>query len=140
MRTLVDIPDSQINDLTALCQAEKLSRAEVIRQAIALYLEKKMPITNNAFGLWRTHQVDGLAYQQQVRSEWYLRGFLNGFVNLPIDAVVANSAVTFRKQHRIKLPDAIVRATASASQCILVTRNTKDFPQHESGIRISYQI
>lgn len=70
MRTLVDIPDSQINDLTALCQAEKLSRAEVIRQAIALYLEKKKPATSDAFGLWQSHQVDGLAYQEQVRSEW----------------------------------------------------------------------
>jgi hypothetical protein len=70
VRTLVDIPDSQIHDLSALCQAEKLSRAEAIRQAIALYLEKKKPVTVDAFGLWQHRQIDGLTYQEQVRSEW----------------------------------------------------------------------
>ena len=70
MRTLVDIPDRQIKDLTTICEAEKVSRAEVIRQAIASYLEKKRPVTGEAFGLWKNRKVDGLAYQEQVRSEW----------------------------------------------------------------------
>jgi metal-responsive CopG/Arc/MetJ family transcriptional regulator len=70
MRTLVDIPDRQIKELTALCEAEKGSRAEVIRQAIASYIEKKKPATVEAFGLWKGRKVDGLAYQEQVRSEW----------------------------------------------------------------------
>ncbi len=70
MRTLIDIPEQQIKDLMVICQTEKLSRAEVIRQAIAYYLEKKKPETADAFGLWKNHKVDGLAYQEQVRSEW----------------------------------------------------------------------
>ena len=70
MRTLVDIPDRQIKDLTAICETEKVSRAEVIRQAIASYIEKKKPATVDAFGLWKGRKVDGLAYQEQVRSEW----------------------------------------------------------------------
>ena len=70
MRTLVDIPDRQIRDLTAICEAEKVSRAEVIRQAISAYLEKKKPQAVDAFGLWKDHKVDGLEYQEQVRSEW----------------------------------------------------------------------
>ena len=70
MRTLVDIPDKQIKDLMAICEAENVSRAEVIRQAIALYLEKKRPDAVEAFGLWKDHKVDGLAYQNQARSEW----------------------------------------------------------------------
>lgn len=70
MRTLVDIPDRQIKELTAICEAEKVSRAEVIRQAIASYIEKKKPVTVEAFGLWKGRKVDGLAYQEQVRSEW----------------------------------------------------------------------
>jgi len=70
MRTLVDIPDRQIKDLTAICEAEKVSRAEVIRQAIAAYIEKKKPATVEAFGLWKGRKVDGLAYQERVRSEW----------------------------------------------------------------------
>ena len=70
MRTLVDIPDRQIKELTAICEVEKVSRAEVIRQAIASYIEKKKPATVEAFGLWKGRKVDGLAYQEQVRSEW----------------------------------------------------------------------
>jgi hypothetical protein len=70
MRTLVDIPDRQIKDLTAICAAERLPRAELIRRAITAYIEKKTPPAVDAFGLWKSHKVDGLAYQEQVRSEW----------------------------------------------------------------------
>ena len=70
MRTLIDIPDRQIKDLMAICEAEKVSRAEVIRQAISLYLEKKKPEVVEVFGLWKDRKVDGLAYQEQARSEW----------------------------------------------------------------------
>jgi metal-responsive CopG/Arc/MetJ family transcriptional regulator len=70
MRTLVDIPDRQIKDLAVICEAEKVSRAEVIRQAISAYLEKKKPETVDAFGLWKKRKIDGLTYQEQVRSEW----------------------------------------------------------------------
>jgi len=36
-----------------------VSRAEVIRQAIASYIEKKKPATVEAFGLWKGRKVDG---------------------------------------------------------------------------------
>ncbi len=70
MRTLIDIPEKQIKELTAISQAEKVSRAEVIREAITYYLEKKKSQSDDAFGLWKGRNVDGLAYQEQVRSEW----------------------------------------------------------------------
>lgn len=70
MRTLVDIPDRQIQDLTAICMAENVSRAELIRRAISAYLEKNKPAAVEAFGLWKERKVDGLEYQDQVRSEW----------------------------------------------------------------------
>ncbi|MDD2741896.1 MAG: ribbon-helix-helix domain-containing protein [Rhodocyclaceae bacterium] len=70
MRTLIDIPDRQIKDLAAICKTENVSRAEVIRRAIAAYLEKQTPIAVEAFGLWKQHKIDGLTYQEQARSEW----------------------------------------------------------------------
>ncbi len=73
-------------------------------------------------------------------TEAILRGFLNNFTNLPINVPVANLAVKLRRQHKIKLPDAIVWATAQAHSCILVTRNSKDFSASEPGIRIPYHI
>lgn len=41
-------------------------------------------------------------------TEEIVRGFLGGFVNLPIEEQVSNVAVALRKEHKIKLPDAIV--------------------------------
>lgn len=70
MRTLVDIPDRQIEDLMTICEAEKVSRAEAIRQAISAYIEKKRPAAVDAFGLWKGRELDGQAYQEQMRSEW----------------------------------------------------------------------
>ena len=70
MRTLIDIPEKQIQALSVICEAEKVSRAEVIREAIAYYLDKKKPQLDQAFGLWQDQNVDGLAYQEQARSEW----------------------------------------------------------------------
>jgi metal-responsive CopG/Arc/MetJ family transcriptional regulator len=70
MRTLVDIPDTQIEELIRISRAEKVSRAEIIRQAVAAFIEMKKPDTVEAFGLWKEHEIDGLAYQEQLRAEW----------------------------------------------------------------------
>ena len=37
----VDIPDKHIKELSEICKNERVSRAEVIREAIACYLEMK---------------------------------------------------------------------------------------------------
>ncbi|MDB5840820.1 MAG: PilT protein [Herminiimonas sp.] len=73
-------------------------------------------------------------------SEAVVRGFLAGFDSLPIDDAVGEMAVALRKKHKIKLPDAIVLATAQVNSRILVTRNTKDFAPDEPGIRVPYHL
>ncbi len=70
MRTLIDIPPNQIKALEAVTLATRLSRSEIIRRAIAAYLEKHAATTPEAFGLWRDQAEDGVAYQKRVRSEW----------------------------------------------------------------------
>lgn len=70
MHILIDISDQQIKDLAAIGEAEKLSRAELIRQAIAAYLEKKHTEAINAFGVWKDRKIDGVVYQERSRSEW----------------------------------------------------------------------
>lgn len=37
-------------------------------------------------------------------------------------------------------PDSIVWATARCEGCLLVTRNSKDFPPTEPGVRIPYVV
>ena len=41
---------------------------------------------------------------------------------------------------RVKLPDAIILATAQSAASILVTRNTRDFPVGPPGIRVPYKL
>ena len=70
--------------------------------------------------------------------ETKVRAFLGRFGCKGIDHAVAERAVVYRQERRIKLPDAIIAATAYTESALLVTRNTKDFPEHEPGVRIPY--
>lgn len=64
--------------------------------------------------------------------------FLAGFTVLPIDAAVSKQAVVLRKSQSVKLPDAIIWATAQVHHRLLVTRNSKDFAPAHPGVRIPY--
>ena len=69
-----------------------------------------------------------------------LRSFLSGFRLIPINEAVSEIAVAIRRDRRIRLPDAIIWASARHIGGLLVTRNTKDFPADEPGIRVPYSI
>ena len=68
------------------------------------------------------------------------KALLSGFVLLPIDDRVAERAVFIRQTKRVKLPDAIVWATAQVSSRLLVTRNFKDMAEDEPGVRMPYKL
>jgi predicted transcriptional regulator len=71
MRILVDISESQVKELARISAATKRSRAMIIREAVASYVAKlKGGGPDDAFGLWGDHEMDGLEYQQKLRSEW----------------------------------------------------------------------
>ena len=72
-------------------------------------------------------------------TEPVIRSFMSSFINIPVDGSIAETAVLLRRKHKVKLPDAIVWATAQEQGRILVTRNTKDFNASEPGIRIPYK-
>ena len=46
---------------------------------------------------------------------------------IEIDKAIINVCIELRKRKKIKLPDAIIAATALANNLILISRNTKDF-------------
>lgn len=73
MRTIIDIPDSQIEILNRLSKKKKTSRAKIIRLAVDNYIalhHKTKEGFNDAFGIWQDKKIDGLVYQQQIRNEW----------------------------------------------------------------------
>lgn len=69
-----------------------------------------------------------------------LKAFLTQFERVPIDDEVAEIAVDIRKTTRIRLPDAIIWATARRIGGVLVTRNTRDFPHGDPGGRVPYSL
>ncbi len=71
-RALVGIPEADLQSLDVLSQSQHVSRAELIRQAVSMYLAQFKPVENadEAFGLWKDAGVDGLAYQAKLREEW----------------------------------------------------------------------
>ena len=66
------------------------------------------------------------------------RRFLEGFEVIALDDAIADRAVALRRAHRIKLPDAVIWATAQTTGRLFVTRNTKDFSPDDPGIREPY--
>ncbi|AGA91437.1 Ribbon-helix-helix protein, copG family [Thioflavicoccus mobilis 8321] len=71
MRTVIDLPDDQIAPLKDLAESLNVSRAELIRRAVTDFLRRhEVPTEDAAFGIWRGHDEDGVAYQERARSEW----------------------------------------------------------------------
>ena len=78
MRTIVDLPKSQLIPLAAIAQERGVSRAELVRQAVALLLKTQAPpkpagmTRHRAFGIWKKHKdsADAVDYQRRLRAEW----------------------------------------------------------------------
>ena len=71
MRTIIDIPDTQLDLLNNFAIQEKISRAELIRRAVADYLQRCAAAPDDdAFGMWQQRSEDGVVYQQRLREEW----------------------------------------------------------------------
>ncbi|HKP33888.1 MAG TPA: ribbon-helix-helix protein, CopG family [Sphingomicrobium sp.] len=73
MRTLVDIPDEDIEQLDAIAAREKKSRAAEIREAIRSHLARKQ---NNdwlmrGYGYWKDRDDigDAVEYQRAIRED-----------------------------------------------------------------------
>ena len=70
MRTLVDLPDGELEQLNELSRARKTSRAHLIRLAVTGFLAQNRPGFDEAFGIWKDRPEDGVAYQERLRREW----------------------------------------------------------------------
>lgn len=55
------------------------------------------------------------------------------------DASIYEKTLEIRRQRRLKLPDAMIYATACIEGVPLITRNTKDFDETMQGVYIPYR-
>ena len=70
MRTIVDLPEPERDQLDAHCRQKGISRAEALREALRLWLRQQQPRHRSVFGLWRDRAEDSITLQQALRQEW----------------------------------------------------------------------
>ncbi len=107
-----------------------LSGAEEARAELARYRQRAIGVVT-----WMEVMVGAHADAEHVT-----RAFLRGFDLIGLDEKIADRAVSLRRTHRIKLPDAVIWAAAQTTGMLLVTRNTKDFPAGDPGVRHPYNL
>ncbi len=100
------------------------------REEIARYAERSISIVT-----WMEVMVGAdRAVEEQTRD------YLRTYTVVPLDDQIASRAVALRKENGIRLPDAIIWASADVHALLLVTRNTKDFGTDRPGIRVPYKL
>jgi predicted nucleic acid-binding protein len=76
----------------------------------------------------------------ELEDDKITRGFLASFEIIAVTETVAERAVKLRREKRMKLPDAIILASAIEHGLLFVTRNTKDFDAKLPGVRVPYSM
>lgn len=100
------IPDSELNNVE-----------QIFKKSFNISI-----ITKIEFLGWNKHTSKGYEFA---------KNFID-FANLiPLTDEIANKSIKIRKESKIKLPDAVIAATAICNDLNLVTRNEKDFNKIE---------
>jgi predicted nucleic acid-binding protein len=71
-------------------------------------------------------------------NEGVTRGLLDEFLVFSVTEEIAERSAAIRRDRRMKLPDAIIWATAQIGGRVLVTRNTRDFPPDSISVHVPY--
>ncbi len=72
-------------------------------------------------------RIELLSWQGPPSEMQALEDFIAATKVLPLDEATIQQTIRLRQQHRVKLPDAIIAATALAHGLTLLTRNISDF-------------
>jgi predicted nucleic acid-binding protein len=80
-------------------------------------------------------QIEVLRYNDTPENEAILNDFITSSVIHSLSPAVVQHTIELCKNSKIKLPDAIIAATALIEKYILVTRNIDDF-KHITGLEL----
>ena len=89
-------------------------------------------IINDQFNISFINKIEVLGY---AGANDKLREFINSANIFSISDGVLEKTIELRKNLKIKIPDAIIAATALTNDLILVTRNTDDF-RNMTGLEV----
>ena len=84
-------------------------------------------IAQNAHRLSVINEIELLGFNGEDTEMRVIEDFTAVTKAYPLSDAVVRKTISLRKRRRIKLPDAIIAATALIFDCILVTHNTSDF-------------
>ncbi len=91
---------------------------KILDEAVQNKLAAISVITRSEVLAWSRHTYESLETAQNL---------LNDFASIPVDDQIADAAAQIRRAVNIKLPDALIAATALEAQRTLVTANVRDF-------------
>jgi len=101
---------------------------------IVIYLAKKQLMPDDFILPEDTLFLSDVSYMETLgyafsdpKEKEATEALLSVLFRLPITEPVVQKVVELRQSHRMKLPDAIIAATALVQDCILVTNNITDF-------------
>ncbi len=94
---------------------------------------------SGAAAISRITWMEVLVGARDASEDATLRAFLSSFELFELDERIAGEAVRLRRAGRMKLPDAMVYATALHHRRPLATRNTRDFPPGTPGVIVPYE-
>lgn len=110
---------------------------------IIVYLSKGELNNDAFFDENKTYVISVISYMETLgfafetpREHEFVRQLVSLFQILYIDKGIADKVVEIRQQKKIKLPDAIIAATALEKKCTLVTRNVDDFNNIDAELHI----
>ena len=101
----------------------------VLDTNIALYYlggRLMIPLPSGLYHISIITEIELLSYASlSAAEEQQIRNFLAQLMIIDIDEPIKNMAIALRKEYRLKLPDAIISATAQSINALLLTNDLK---------------
>ncbi|GAA4198141.1 type II toxin-antitoxin system VapC family toxin [Pedobacter jeongneungensis] len=110
---------------------------------IVIYLSKKLLAPEEVFAENKTYSISiiskmellGYAFKNKLE-EKYINELIDSLNIIPLNDAVVNTTIAIRKVNRIKLPDAIIYATAQVMNGKLLTNNIADFEKVDGNVEL----
>jgi predicted nucleic acid-binding protein len=72
-------------------------------------------------------RIELLCWKTNFESEYWIKAFISNSDVIGVSENIIQNCVAIRRSGKIKLPDAIIAATALSLDYTIITNNTKDF-------------
>ncbi len=82
-------------------------------------------------------QIEALGFPfASHQDQFYMQAICSFYNVIPLSDLIASETIDLRKKYRIKLPDAVIYATALIENVPLLTNNIKDFKSIDRNVEL----